>query len=243
MSSTDEASAGNESSITHSGTHSAPTDEENTMNCFDDNQMRRLHAHESRCVALWQGFPAPGTCRTTDGPAHLRTPLTHRLRYPTSEASISHSLTTVILSPINPAIPRCPRCRAKDVIKKGTRKNSSRSAPALGLQPLLAYVFQSGDQALPLSGQGHHGSDRALHSGLLCPRHHALPRPTFPHDGPGRKPSAAGIRPTSRFAPTTHHPEIGQKIIYMQWKQVLAEASVGITIAILEGDGSEEERA
>jgi PD-(D/E)XK nuclease superfamily len=28
----------------------------------------------------------------------------------------------VILSPINPAIPRCPRCRAKDVIKKGTRK-------------------------------------------------------------------------------------------------------------------------
>jgi transposase-like protein len=28
----------------------------------------------------------------------------------------------VILSPINPAIPRCPRCRAKAVIKKGTRK-------------------------------------------------------------------------------------------------------------------------
>ena len=28
----------------------------------------------------------------------------------------------VILSPINPAIPRCPRCRAKDVIKKGRRK-------------------------------------------------------------------------------------------------------------------------
>jgi hypothetical protein len=28
----------------------------------------------------------------------------------------------VILSPINPAIPRCPRRRAKDVIKKGTRK-------------------------------------------------------------------------------------------------------------------------
>jgi PD-(D/E)XK nuclease superfamily len=27
-----------------------------------------------------------------------------------------------IVSPINPAIPRCPRCRAKDVIKKGTRK-------------------------------------------------------------------------------------------------------------------------
>ena len=77
----------------------------------------------------------------------------------------------------------------------------------------------------------------------LGPRHDALPRPTFPHDGPGRKPSAAGIRPTSRFAPTTHHPEIGQKIIYMQWKQVLAEASVGITIAILEGAGSEEERA
>jgi hypothetical protein len=25
-------------------------------------------------------------------------------------------------SPINPAIPRCPECRAKDVIKKGTRK-------------------------------------------------------------------------------------------------------------------------
>jgi hypothetical protein len=28
----------------------------------------------------------------------------------------------VILSPINPAIPRCPRCHAKAVIKKGTRK-------------------------------------------------------------------------------------------------------------------------
>jgi hypothetical protein len=28
----------------------------------------------------------------------------------------------VLLSPINPAIPRCPRCHAKDVIKKGTRK-------------------------------------------------------------------------------------------------------------------------
>ena len=26
------------------------------------------------------------------------------------------------LPPINPAIPRCPRCRAKDVIKKGRRK-------------------------------------------------------------------------------------------------------------------------
>jgi hypothetical protein len=27
----------------------------------------------------------------------------------------------VTLPPHNPAIPRCPRCRAKDVIKKGTR--------------------------------------------------------------------------------------------------------------------------
>jgi hypothetical protein len=28
----------------------------------------------------------------------------------------------VTLPPINPAIPRCPRCHAKDVIKKGRRK-------------------------------------------------------------------------------------------------------------------------
>jgi hypothetical protein len=42
---------------------------------------------------------------------------------------------------------------------------------------------------------------------------------------------------------TIHHSEIRQKIIYMQWKQLLAKVSVGVTIAIPEANGSEKERA
>jgi hypothetical protein len=42
---------------------------------------------------------------------------------------------------------------------------------------------------------------------------------------------------------TVYHSEIRQKIIYMQWKQLLAKVSVGVTIAIPEANGSEKERA
>ena len=35
-------------------------------------------------------------------------------------------------------------------------------ALALGLYPLRAYLYQPGDQAFPVSGEGHYGSDRAL---------------------------------------------------------------------------------
>lgn len=39
-SSMDEASAADDGSIKHLGEHSAPTDEKNTMNCFDDNHAK-----------------------------------------------------------------------------------------------------------------------------------------------------------------------------------------------------------
>jgi transposase-like protein len=39
-----------------------------------------------------------------------------------SNTTEKSGITMTILSPINPAIPRCPECRAKDVIKKGIRK-------------------------------------------------------------------------------------------------------------------------